>query len=102
MKPITPQEVADRKVKSIPPEVIEVFNDLIAENFSGNSATVTVTQAVTRIKKRMGRRTNDEQIVERGWLDIEPIFRETGWDVVYDQPGYNESYEANYTFTVKK
>ena len=26
----------------------------------------------------------------------------SGWEVVYDKPGYCETYKANYTFTKKK
>jgi len=41
------------------------------------------------------------KIFENGWLDVEPIYREVGWNVEYDKPGYNETYEASFKFTRK-
>jgi hypothetical protein len=97
MKPITPQEVV-RKVKPIPPEIIEAFNDLIRENISGNSAKVLLRQAISRIAQKTG--FNEQKILRCWWLDnVEPIFREAGWDVTYRDSHYYESY---YLFTVKK
>lgn len=31
---------------------------------------------------------------DHGWLDLEDIYRDEGWTVEYDSPGYNETYEA--------
>lgn len=41
-------------------------------------------------------------VFERGYLDIEETYRKAGWSVVYDKPGYNETYDAFYTFTRKE
>jgi len=39
------------------------------------------------------------KIFEMGWLDVEDAYRAQGWNVVYDRPGYCESYEASFIFT---
>ena len=36
------------------------------------------------------------------WLDVEDIYREQGWNVEYDKPTYNETYDAYFVFSVKK
>jgi len=43
-------------------------------------------------------KTRDE-VFDKGWLNIEPMYRAAGWKVVYDKPAYNESYEPTFTFT---
>ena len=32
---------------------------------------------------------------------IEPLYREKGWNVEYDKPGYNEFYKARFIFKKK-
>jgi hypothetical protein len=41
------------------------------------------------------------EVYAKGWLNFEAIYEEAGWKVVYDKPGYNETYDANFTFTKK-
>jgi hypothetical protein len=31
-------------------------------------------------------------------LDVEPIFRDAGWTVIFDKPAYNESYSSTFEF----
>ena len=40
-------------------------------------------------------------IFSNHWLDVEDIYRKQGWKVVYDSPGYDESYDAYYEFRKK-
>jgi hypothetical protein len=109
-KPITPKEALKNKGSHIPDFVIEAFNQLITENFDGHSAIIDQEDALERICERMvdvpdlteapasEKRT---AIFEHGWLDVEPLFRKAGWRVVYDKPGYNETYDAFYEFRKK-
>jgi hypothetical protein len=47
--------------------------------------------------------TTRKDIFDKGWLDIEDIYRAADWVVAYDKPGFNEThFEANYTFSKKK
>jgi hypothetical protein len=98
--PITPDEVAKKKSESIPAEVIEAFNELIAQNFNGHSACVLQKEAAALAADKLG--VSTDVLYKNHWLDVEDTFRAAGWDVDYDKPGYNESYEANFKFTKEK
>jgi hypothetical protein len=98
-QPITPQEVGARQAALIPPEVLEVFNDLIAKYWNGRNATFTLNsvaeglEAIFMVKRQV--------MFERGWFDVEEAYRMAGWKVEYEQPGYCERGDATYTFTLK-
>lgn len=101
VKPISPEEVAKTKLNQIPDEVIEAFNELIAENFSNGYSVVKQSLAVARIAKKM-KKTGKADKFDINWLNIEEVYEKNGWKVVYDKPGYNESYPATFTFSKKK
>lgn len=93
-RPITPDEVDEGK--HIPAEVIEAFNELIAEG----SGHVKQKDAVARIVQKMGLDSN--VVYQRGWLNVEGAYRKAGWKVDYDKPGYNETYDAFFVFTRRR
>jgi hypothetical protein len=41
-------------------------------------------------------------VFDKGWLDVESIFRAEGWKVKYDKPAYCETYKAFFVFSRKK
>jgi hypothetical protein len=43
-----------------------------------------------------------DDVYDKGWLNIEPVYAEFGWVVEYDKPGYNESYDATFEFTKQR
>lgn len=98
VKPISPDEC--RKL-NIPDEVIESFNELIQEKFRGKSATVLQDEVIERILSKFNHYIGRQEIYDNCWLDVEDLFGEAGWKVVYDKPGYNESYPAKFEFTKK-
>ena len=97
VKPITPEEVAKLKVTLIPDDVIAVINKTIAKHFNGRTASFTQDELVKAITLETSH--NRQEIYANKWLDFEPIYREQGWKVKFDNPAYNESYAANFTFT---
>lgn len=97
-KPITPKEVTLLKVSTIPDEIFEAFNELIVENFDGRSACFSEKKVVALIVKKG---ISSKDAYGNHWLDVEPIYRKAGWKVEYDKPGYNESYDATFTFSKK-
>jgi hypothetical protein len=97
-KPITPQEVTLLKASSIPDAIFEAFNELIAENFNGHSSSFTEKKVVTRIVQKG---ISSKTAYDNNWLDVEPLYRKAGWKVEYDKPGFNESYEATFSFSRK-
>jgi hypothetical protein len=98
VKPITPEEAVANKQQQIPEAVIKVFNDLIVENLVNGTATVQQKVAVDAILSKLN--VSSDVIFKKGWLNVEPLFRAAGWEVKYDKPCYNESFEAYFEFTV--
>lgn len=101
IKPITPEEARNNKKLAIPDEVIQVVNELLVRELNGSYATLYEDEIVAEVLKRMPHLTR-ESVFKNKYLDFEPLFRESGWDVKYDSPGFNESYLAHYVFNVKR
>lgn len=108
VKPISPKALieARKKPKFFPPEIIEAFNELITKNFNGGEARVLQKEiqalALSKMVKN-GRNASSKDIYDNGWMDVEPLFRASGWRVEYDKPGYNDAppYDAFFVFTPK-
>ena len=108
IRPIKPSEVVNQKIKDMPDFVIKAFNELIAFHWNGTYSRVTLEEAREKLvtstiaSKKYGDEINmDTRKLITTWLDIEDIYRKEGWKVVYDSPGYNETYDATYTFSKK-
>lgn len=101
-KPIRPQEVGQQKLKDFPAIVIEAFNIEIAANYTGGSAVVYQEKIIEHIIARSPDNIDRQKIFENGWLNVEEIFQDAGWEVTYDKPAYNESYPATFKFTVTR
>lgn len=100
--PCTPQQARDAWETTIPDEVFEVFNTLLSEKYNSNSIIILQTLVVDQLMLKMPQVKRSEELFERHWLDIEPMYRKAGWDVKYDKPAYNEDFEPSWTFTPKK
>ena len=100
VKPFTPDEARNNKKHIIPDEVIQVVNELLVRELNGSYASLYEDEIVAEVLKRMPHLTR-ESVFKNKYLDFEPLFREQGWDVKYDSPGYDESFRAYFTFTVK-
>jgi len=102
VKPISPNEVNN---PAIPEEVIEAFNFLIKKNFRNGSATILQNEVIEKILKIFRQRRREmtrQQIFDAGWLNIEHLYTNAGWNVGYDKTAYNETYDAFFTFKKKK
>jgi hypothetical protein len=86
--------------KSIPPEVFESFNELIVKDFNGTSSTVRQNDVVALIANKL--KIDRQSVFSSRWLDVETEYAKSGWDVEYDKPGYNETYEPTFTFKKRK
>ena len=99
MEPITPQEVNKQKHKYLPEYVIQAFNELIAEKFFSGEARIKQEEAVSRILALCpDEKMTSSILFERHYLDVEDIYRDQGWKVMFDQPGYNESGTSVFKF----
>ena len=99
VRPISPDEVTGLQRELIPPEVIEIFNRFIGRTILNGHATIRQDDVV---KALVESGLDKRAIFDNGWLNIEEIYREAGWEVVYDSPAYNESYPPTFKFTVPK
>lgn len=95
VSPIRPEQVEARKQAAIPVELIAAVNDLIVKHWDGSRARVFAKDIVAAVADTY----TAKELYAHRWMDFEPTFREAGWAVTYDQPGYNETYDASYTFT---
>lgn len=98
VEPIRPGDIVGAKTAALPGDVLAVFNILIAKAYSGGSAIVKQEELVLALIER-GHTRRD--VFDNHWLDVEDIYRDAGWMVEYDKPGYNESYGAYYTFSLE-
>lgn len=102
VEPISPQKVTKLKEKTIPPPVIEAFNDMIVQRFDGRKSSFLQKEVVSLIMKKMGiPKTAEGMVYQKHWLDVEDVFKQKGWHVEYDKPAYNETYEASFTFKAR-
>jgi len=99
VKPISPTEAEKSKIKNIPDSVIEVWNKVIAQKYRNGYLTIYQDEIVGELASAMN--VSRDVIFASGWLDIESIYRASGWDVEYDKPGYNETYRAYFKFNKK-
>jgi hypothetical protein len=99
VRPITPAEVAACRIE--PEEVFAGFNAMIVKHWDGHSASFT-QKAVTAAILKLLPGTTEQQLLDNHWLDVEPLYVKAGWRVKFDNPGYNESYEARFVFTSKR
>ena len=93
---ITPDEVIAQKERDFPPEVINAFNKLIAKHWHGGESVFTLAVARSAVAFALQQAGIPFEVC---YLDVEDIYRKKGWKVVYDKPGYNESYEPFFRFT---
>jgi len=98
-KAITPAEVEQRAKSEIPEEIIETINNLLIKKTRYGRCTLLRKDILAEIKNMHN--ITSTTIFENGWMDIEPLYRDAGWIVEYDKPGYNENYGAKFIFTAK-
>lgn len=98
MKPFSPNDVRENKPSQVPSKVIKAFNDLLVKKFDGNSAILYQDDIVNAIISNFNTSPSNldydnlrNTIFTKGWLNIEDIFRNVGWNVEYDKPDYNST-----------
>lgn len=95
--PITPAEAMKAKIRAIPAEVFEVFDELITRNINlTGTANVDQDEAVIMVANRL--KIHRDAVFANKWMDVEETYRLTGWTVNYDKPAYYENYKAYYQF----
>jgi len=101
-QPLSPDETRQHKNKRIPDFVIKAVNEMLIKKM-GTSNYITLKQDdIANEAKKLGKLKNTQVLYDNNWMDFEEIFREAGWEVTYDKPGYNEDYEPTFQFKKKK
>lgn len=95
-KPISPNDVAAAKAYFLPPEIFDVINELIALNFTFGGATVYLKDIQQKYNDRYGAN------LPAGQLNVEEAYEFMGWNVTFDKPAYNESFDSYFRFTPKR
>lgn len=96
-KPVTPYEALQLKTSLIPPHVFDVVNNVVARALTsdGRSAFFNMND----VKKAFVDAGIDwNEAIKGGYLEFAGAYREQGWVVNVDHPGYNESYPTSWTF----
>lgn len=91
-----PEEVGDVQRSVLPAAVFDAFNAEIAGSFGSGSARVMQNKVANRIAAAMG--IERQEVYDKHYLDVEEAYRDEGWNVEYEKPAYNESYEAFFVF----
>lgn len=108
IQPIRPEQVPQIRRARLLDEVVAAFNELIARNIHRRQVTILQKEVVALIISKLQQRPDwsgksaaqiEAELFRSNMLDVEDTFREAGWQVVYDKPGYNESYDAFFTFS---
>ena len=97
IKPIKPNAVKNKK-PNIPGFAIDCVNKLIKLRWDGFQARIPQREIVDTILEQ-DPTLERADVFEGHWLNFEEMFREAGWNVLYDGPAYNEDYEAYFLFT---
>lgn len=100
--PITPDEVAAKKIEIIPDFVIRAFNYLIAKHFSHGRARISQDSAIEQIMAETPQDkpipTRADIIMRHKYLNVEEVYRAAGWKVQYVKPDHTESFDPYFIF----
>ncbi|MCK9416749.1 hypothetical protein M0Q97_08850 [Candidatus Dojkabacteria bacterium] len=97
IKPITPEEARNEAKSTIPEFVIIGINNAIKNNYIKSGFTIKQKDIMVEIMKVAPFDCSSEEIYKNHWMDFEDLYRNVGWKVSYDKPGYNED-EAIFEF----
>lgn len=97
---ISPDEIMNNLEEIIPEAVIQAVNDLLKEKYRGSEASITINELITRICK-IDNSLNEHIIYKNKYLDFESIFRQKGWNVVFNSPCRDENFKPYFIFSKK-
>jgi len=95
-RPIRPDEVAIAKKSVFPKEVFQAFNEMIVSNAVGGYSKFKAKDVASLIAKKLRIRLG--AVYDKNYLNVEDTYRKEGWKVIYDKPGFNETYDPTFTF----
>ena len=96
-QPIKRSEISVAKTSLIPDSIINAVNELIKKYWSGSQASFKQDELLALVLSTDSTLTK-EKIFEEHLFDFEQVFRAEGWKVIYNKPGWDETYEPYFTF----
>ena len=82
----------------IPDFVVEAIDKILRGMYSSSlNCRITVKEVVDLIPENL-REIAKTDIYDNGWRYYESLYKKRGWNVTFDRPSADESYEANFTF----
>lgn len=99
IKPLRPEDIEISH--AIPEFVIKAVNNILSRRYRGRELTIPQSDIIQEILTVGPQTVTKSEIFAKDYLDFEDVYGEVGWEVTYDKPGYNESYEANFKFKAK-
>lgn len=89
VEPISPKDVPGAKLSGMPDAVIQLWNGLIAREFSSGVAVVYQDEVIGALLESGVCKTRAE-IFNKRYLDIEDIYKAKGWSVTYETSYYGD------------
>lgn len=100
--PISPSQAKLQKQEAIPSFVIDAFNELLVEKLQEKIARITQDDVIALVLKKASEQGHPEltraQVFANHWLDVEPLFEASGWQVHYYKPAFYEDGQPMFTF----
>jgi len=97
VKPLSPEDIGIE----LPDFVITGINNAIVAKYRGTSFTIKQDELMAEILKVAPANIGRQDIFNNKWLDFENLYRDYGWAIKYDRPGWDENYSAFFEFTPK-
>lgn len=106
VKPIKPEEVVKKIKDDFPNYVVEAFNSLIQEKWNETKGRAVVyqeesIQTILKLAESNGTPIERHDIFSNGYLDIEELYRENGWEVEYMKQPYYSNEDDFFVFKKK-
>lgn len=97
--PLSPKDLKESVDKAIPSFVIRAVNKLLKKDFRGGEVIIRKKDLLSEIKKI--KEISDAELYDNKWLDFEPIFRKNGWNVAFESPDRDQSFDDYFKFNPK-
>lgn len=104
VKPFSPADARAAKPMLIPLEVVQAVNEFLAERLNVQKPiriqpNEIRERAVRLMESNLNFHGASSDFYKRGWFEIESLYRDCGWDVVYVSDGFDSTFESHFKFT---